>query len=182
DDGAGGGESFIGGLHQPRLHLVRRNLGLGLYQERSRSAYHRRGHAGAAQKIIVTRRGYVGGAKSRLVITEKDQILGIRRGEGFIDILSSSRVPDRWCTQGNNPIPRRNNVRLDDVVQQRGSLGAVAGDQGVGSQRAAFGLHGAHGDDVRVVARGSDGRVAAGAHGVVPAVVAGRGDAEDAVR
>src|SRR3989441_7744786 len=81
--------------------------------------------------------------------------------------------------QGNNPISWRYNVRLDDVVKQRGSLGAVAGDQGVGSQRAAFGLHGAHGDDVRVVARRSDGRIAAGAHGVVPAIVAGGGDNDD---
>src|SRR5207247_1167297 len=78
DCSAGAGERFIGGLHQPRFHLVRRKLTVGLYQERSRTAYHRRGHAGSAQRVIVTRIGP--GVRSRLVITVSHQILGILLG------------------------------------------------------------------------------------------------------
>src|SRR5690349_6334957 len=53
----------------------------------------------------------------------------------------------------NDVIARGNQVRLDDVIESCGSLGAVTGYLIIEAIRCSVGFRGSHGDYVRIVAR-----------------------------
>ena len=74
---------------------------------------------------------------------------------------------------GIHEIARRKNVGLYHMVIGRGAFRAVAGDEIIGSNRRAHALHGAHGENERIVARCGDGAVSAAAVDAESSIVAG---------
>ena len=83
-------------------------------------------------------------------------------------------VDDRPAAlERSDHVAGREQVRLDDVVDLRGSFGAVAGNLIVATVRGSHRLHGADSNHVRVITGRGDGAVPVCALRVVTASVAG---------
>src|SRR5262249_16704432 len=74
--------------------------------------------------------------------------------------------------QGDEAVAGRDDIGLDDVIEQRRSLGAEAGHGVIAGVVRRMGAGGSHGDDVWIVGRSGDRGVAGGGHGVVAAEIA----------
>src|SRR5207302_7026687 len=83
-------------------------------------------------------------------------------------------VDDRPAAlERSDHVAGREQVWLDDVVDLRGSFGAVAGNLIVATVRGSHRLHGADGNHVRIITGRGDGAVSICALRVVTSSVAG---------
>src|SRR5580704_7681806 len=115
DGYAGAGEALKCGLHQARLHLVRRQAWILLKQQRYGATYHRGRHAGAAQRVVEVRGS---GAPMHAIVREGNVVQGIRLRE---------------CTVGGKQrdylVTRSDDIGLDGVIKKGRTLRTVTGDQ-----------------------------------------------------
>src|SRR5579883_7302 len=79
----------------------------------------------------------------------------------------------------NQPVARRDQIRLNDVIDQRRALGAVAGDFVVVRRWRAQRVHRAYGNCIRTISGRLNGRITLVSVSVVASLVAGCDDNHD---